>query len=359
VKENMKLNANLGYKLKYMNAYSCEIGKVIELSAEKFDAFKENLLAEHDFIAENNELLRSKTKDNQTVCLLVLGEGLDDGILVDPEGCNYARCTAFISNARQLVFLEQRYRCIEDLESFAIKAVEEIVSDAYAYKGEGNYCVLISDVLKEYCLKEHDTPLLVEMLNERSGITSEITGDEIAICYNRQIKEETARHRPSVEEVEIMKARHILWCHNQKGGKQADFTNMDLTECYLTNAMLEDAIFKDTVLNAATITNGNFHSSDFTNAVLHNVDGTDAVFEGCNFTNAKLINCHFLNAGFMECNFTNTDLTGSDFNMAWMDESDFTGANIESAKLDNARMDNCIGLQIESVEDESLGIIMK
>ena len=40
-------------------------------------------------------------------CMLVLGEGVDDGILVDPQGYDYARYTAYIPMARQLFQNEQ------------------------------------------------------------------------------------------------------------------------------------------------------------------------------------------------------------------------------------------------------------
>ena len=39
--------------------------------------------------------------------MLVLGEGVDDGILVDPQGYDYARYTAYIPMARQLFQNEQ------------------------------------------------------------------------------------------------------------------------------------------------------------------------------------------------------------------------------------------------------------
>lgn len=34
--------------------------------------------------------------------MLVLGEGVDDGILVDPQGYDYARYTAYVPMVRQL-----------------------------------------------------------------------------------------------------------------------------------------------------------------------------------------------------------------------------------------------------------------
>lgn len=41
--------------------------------------------------------------DGQRCCVLVLGEGQEDGILVDSQGSSYARRSAFIPEARTLV----------------------------------------------------------------------------------------------------------------------------------------------------------------------------------------------------------------------------------------------------------------
>jgi hypothetical protein len=63
-------------------------------------------LADHDFIKSICPIL--KTDEFHAIpCMLVLGEGVDDGILVDPQGYDYARYTAYIPMARQLFQNEQ------------------------------------------------------------------------------------------------------------------------------------------------------------------------------------------------------------------------------------------------------------
>lgn len=352
------LNAVLQRKESSHEISSCVVEKVIELSMNEFASFRQNLLSDRDFIAEDANQMCTDEKVVRH-CILVLGEGHDDGILVHSSGYNYGRYSAHIPCARQIVFMEQRYNCIQDLESRLTGAADDIISRAGAYNGEGPYRILISDLTEKHGFDEAYISLLIQMLNEHNGkIVFEDMVDEIVAHRNHQ-EEEKRSHRLTDDEIEIMKARHILWLHDESGGQKADFSNMDLTDCDLTNAALSGAVFKGATLNAASLNNGDFTFCDFTNANLYNVDGVDAAFEESDFSGAKLIASHFLNAGFMHCNFVKADLSGSDFNMAWMDNSDFTDAKTLKAHLDYARTDNCIGLSADAEEDITQGMTMQ
>lgn len=344
------LNAPFHRKESNYEVMPCVVEKIVELPESDFACYLEDLLQNQPFITENQELMK-RDQDGVYHCLLVIGKGHDDGILIESEGYDYARYSSFVPNARQIVFMEQRYNCLQDLESSLMQAAEDVITRAGAYNGEGSYRVLISDLTEKNGFDEAYIPLLIQMLNEHSnGMMFEDMVDEI-IAHRDQQEEEKRSHSLSDDEIEIMKARHILWLHDEAGGQKADFTNMDLTDCYLADAKLSGAVFKGATLNAATLNNGDFTFCDFTNANLYNVDGVDAVFEESDFSGAKLIGCHFLNAGFMHCRFEKADLTGTDFNMAWMDNSDFTDAKTLNAHLDYARTDHCIGLSADAEDD--------
>ena len=93
----MLINAQLRSKQEEIQPVRCDIACIVELS---------NPLADHDFIKEH--LPNLKTDEFHAIpCMLVLGEGVDDGILVDPQGYDYARYTAYIPMARQLFQNEQ------------------------------------------------------------------------------------------------------------------------------------------------------------------------------------------------------------------------------------------------------------
>lgn len=78
-----------------------ESGKVIELPSQRFQQFSRALLADYDFIAENKNAIRHD--DDARYCLLILDAEGKDGFLVDPQGHNYARYSAFVPNARSLL----------------------------------------------------------------------------------------------------------------------------------------------------------------------------------------------------------------------------------------------------------------
>lgn len=77
-----------------------EVVKVIQLSAQQFRHFSANLLRDIPFIAANKNLTG---RDKEvTRCLLVTTRGMRDGILVDSQGFDYARYSAYVPDKRSL-----------------------------------------------------------------------------------------------------------------------------------------------------------------------------------------------------------------------------------------------------------------
>ena len=97
----MIIQAELRRKQSEYEGEPCAVDKVIELPSQRFQQFSRALLADYDFIAENKNAI---WHDGDTRhCLLILdAEGMD-GFLVDPQGHNYARYSAFVPNARSLL----------------------------------------------------------------------------------------------------------------------------------------------------------------------------------------------------------------------------------------------------------------
>jgi len=77
-----------------------EVVKVIQLTAQQFHHFSANLLRDMPFIAANKGL----TGHNKgvTCCLLVTTRRNRDGILVDCQGFDYARYSAYVPDKRGL-----------------------------------------------------------------------------------------------------------------------------------------------------------------------------------------------------------------------------------------------------------------
>ena len=97
----MIIQAELRRKQSEYEGEACSVDKVIELPAQRFKQFSRALLADYDFIAENKNAIRHD--EDARHCLLILDAEGKDGFLVDPQGYNYARYSAFVPNARSLL----------------------------------------------------------------------------------------------------------------------------------------------------------------------------------------------------------------------------------------------------------------
>ena len=97
----MIIQTELRRKQSEYEGEACAVDKVIELPAQRFQQFSRVLLADYDFIAENKNTIRHDGDARH--CLLILDAGGMDGFLVDPQGYNYARYSAFVPNARSLL----------------------------------------------------------------------------------------------------------------------------------------------------------------------------------------------------------------------------------------------------------------
>ena len=97
----MIIQAELKCKQTGCEADPCAVDKVIELPSQRFQQFSRALLADYDFIAENKNAIRHDTDSRH--CLLILDADGTDGFLVDPQGYNYARYSAFVPNVRSLL----------------------------------------------------------------------------------------------------------------------------------------------------------------------------------------------------------------------------------------------------------------
>ena len=90
----MNINAVLRCKESEIKPRAYEVSEVITLSdAEYRSVLKEPL--------KDREYLKGRT--GQDACVLLLSKTGNDGILVDTQGYDYPRYSAFIPNARQIV----------------------------------------------------------------------------------------------------------------------------------------------------------------------------------------------------------------------------------------------------------------
>ncbi|AGL02872.1 DUF6329 domain-containing protein [Desulfoscipio gibsoniae] len=98
----LKLQAILERKASDYPASDCVIEKIVELPEAEYKYFKSAPLRDMPFIAENTDLMH-RDENGVFHCLLVLGEGSSDGVLIEAEGYNYARYSSYMPGAREFV----------------------------------------------------------------------------------------------------------------------------------------------------------------------------------------------------------------------------------------------------------------
>lgn len=110
----LQMRADFRRKEPRVAAKKCVIEKTIVLSAEEYDHFTNHLLHDHDFIEQNRELMGEW--DGAWHCLLVTGEGVEEGVLVQSEGTSYARYSALVPSVSALIVQENRMGCGQETE---------------------------------------------------------------------------------------------------------------------------------------------------------------------------------------------------------------------------------------------------
>lgn len=97
----MKIKANLLNKPVNFQMDDCQIEKVVELPRDQFSGLVIAPLTNQPFIAENKSQMFVK---NGTVhCLLALGQGSDDGVLIYSAGYDYPRLAACLPGMRDIL----------------------------------------------------------------------------------------------------------------------------------------------------------------------------------------------------------------------------------------------------------------
>lgn len=96
------MNAVMERKASEYDYTRCVVDKIVEVSKFAFESFLRAPLNDYDFIEDFNQE-EHDYRSNTRPCLLLLGDGHDDGILINSEGSPYARYSSYIPHARQIV----------------------------------------------------------------------------------------------------------------------------------------------------------------------------------------------------------------------------------------------------------------
>ena len=159
---------------------SFEVSKTIRLPAEVFEAVLQKPMRDYDFIQENMEQMHCDSSGVHH-CLLLTGEGRNDGLLVESEGDGYCRYASYVPDISALTS-----PALQQFNQKLMEAVDYIVSTGTQNTTEGNW-IIGFDELAQQTGFEHDfnsMDTLLDMLHEREEVANVELGDTtIDVCY--------------------------------------------------------------------------------------------------------------------------------------------------------------------------------
>lgn len=318
----MSINTVFQKKDCEINTEPCVIEKTVELTEKEYNHFYHNLLEDYSFIAENSDCMY---QDNNGVrhCILVLGKGITDGILVEAEGYGYARYSAFLPGARLLIEHEQ-YPSLTAHADEMRRLTEKYVQKALDGQIDCQYNINFSEARKLCRQSGFTDELFVEMLSERQE-------DE------RNLKKLTSK------EVEVMCAKHTLWL-NDAGGEQADFSNcllkdLDLSRKNLNSAVFVGAEFTNTRLCGAELCFAVLNDAKFYNCNLSDAVAEEAEFKGVNCIGSNFSRGIFTHSNFAGAKFCECEMSCVNMQSCCIDETEFGDLNFTSVNLSDCSYD--------------------
>ena len=156
----MNFKARFERKASAPEVTDADIVGVVTLNQAQFAWFSERLLDDYDFIADYAE----ETYDDgeRKHCLLVLGEGEDDGILVCSEGSFYARYSAYLPKARQI------------LRDEVHRVAELMIKGRFGETENGSWVIGFDDIKEHFDLTVSPTNGIGEMLLGELEVQEEV-----------------------------------------------------------------------------------------------------------------------------------------------------------------------------------------
>ena len=223
-----------------------EVSKTIRLPADVFEAVLQKPMRDYDFIQENIEQMHC---DSSGVyhCLLLTGEGRNDGLLVESEGYSYCRYASYVPNISALTS-----PALQQLNELMTAAADYIVTIGTQNTTEGNW-IIGFDELAQQTGFEHDfssMDTLLDMLHEREEVANVELGDSgIDVCYYLDFCPQYGGHPEEAEPEQLPEAPspvsrlkdllHLHWEDIHLLHKDVEIqpaTIVELNEHTLTNA---------------------------------------------------------------------------------------------------------------------------
>ena len=157
-------NSTLNHKAHTYEPMQIVVEKVISLYGKRFEQLKTHPLDDVPELIENRDLMY--IEGNTAHCILFLDYNGNDGILVEAEGCGYARKSQFIPNARAIVEQNDLTPAEQQLHRELKEVADKIAELAHA----GDRHFVFEDVLGNTDLRALMVQSVAEMLSRRADL---------------------------------------------------------------------------------------------------------------------------------------------------------------------------------------------
>jgi hypothetical protein len=309
----MILNIPLRSKQDRIEPTRCEVDCVVEIPYDEFIRFRDNPLMDHDFIKAHLDELQQKDYITAS-CMLVIGKDQSDGILVDPQGYSYARYTAYIPEARQLLQREQS-PALSLFNNRIRDLVDTILEKAKTHHTDGRYTIARDHAENLFGSSELSWELVRDMLMERpevDGLTS-ASPDTLKIQLTDVPEQSEAPTYIGLDKsrIDLMLARHVLWMHDEPGGERADFSGSiirgyDFSGRDLVGAIIDDAMLIECDFSRTDITHASFDHTTLRECVFDDVIANSTIFHA-----AEIREGSFTGTAFEDCDFSDARIVGA------------------------------------------------
>ena len=314
---------------------TCQIDHVHVLSEQVFHSFQRNLMNDYDFLREYNREYAGEPAQGVRNGVLILNNGSDDGIFVCTEGADYARYSAYVPNARQLLLMKE-YPILQSYCASMAETVDHIIQKAMNTGLPEPYRFSLRELDDATMYNRFHDELFLDMLDARPEVADiDIDRDEVLLTIAPEYlpQRNQALRTLSEDEIKVACAKHLLWCYDA-GGEQADFSgcafeNVDFSGMELNSAIFDGAVFRNCNLSDASLCFASCKGCTFVNCDCHDLTAEEACFK---------------EAVFSSCNLNRAILT----------HSDFTRAILQDSSLENSSLQNCL-LNDTQFEDTKLG----
>lgn len=159
------------------------VEKTVTIPARKLEEMLRHPMCNHEAIVENAGVMGV---DGEGVyhCLLVTGEGRQDGLLVESEGSGYARYASYVPEATAL-----RYPTLSRMNMELAEAVDAIIAEGTGHTTEGNWTVCFAELEDMTGLCVEGNPFLQEALGDMLCSRPEVAdltieGGQFAVAYH-------------------------------------------------------------------------------------------------------------------------------------------------------------------------------